>query len=42
METTVCMLCLPETTKDYVDENCTVVGYGRPSAAAINEFNRGN
>jgi hypothetical protein len=41
METTVCMLCLPETEKDYQDDNCTVVGYGRPSATAINVFAKG-
>ena len=38
METTVCLLCLPDTFKDYFDENCTVVGYGRPSTAALNQF----
>ena len=41
METTVCTLCLPETFKDYTEDNCTVVGYGRPSAAALNQFARG-
>lgn len=41
METTVCMLCLPETFKDYSNDNCTVVGYGRPSTAALNQFARG-
>ena len=41
METTVCMLCLPETFKEYSNNNCTVVGYGRPSTAALNQFARG-
>ena len=41
METTVCTLCLPETFKDYTEDNCTVVGYGRPSTAALNQFARG-
>lgn len=40
LETTVCLLCLPETFKDYYDGNCTVVGYGRPSTATINQFDR--
>ena len=41
METTVCLLCLPEQFKSYYEENCTVVGYGRPSKAALNQFGRG-
>lgn len=41
METTVCLLCLPETFKSYAEDNCTVVGYGRPSKAALNQFSRG-
>jgi len=42
METTVCLLCLPEQFKSYYEENCTVVGYGRPSKAALNQFGREN
>ena len=41
METTVCLLCLPEQFKSYYEDNCTVVGYGRPSKAALNQFGRG-
>ena len=41
METTVCLLCLPEEHSEYLAENCTVVGYGRPSAIALNAFERG-
>merc|ERR550532_1709165 len=42
METTVCLLCLPEQFKSYYEDNCTVVGYGRPSKAALNQFGREN
>ena len=41
METTVCLLCLPDTFKSFENDNCTVVGYGRPSTAALNQFSRG-
>jgi len=40
LETTVCLLCLPEEFKSYNEDNCTVVGYGRPSKAALNQFSR--
>jgi len=40
METTVCLLCLPEQFQSYEEDNCTVVGYGRPSKAALNQFGR--
>jgi len=42
METTVCLLCLPEYHQSYFGDNCTVVGYGRPSKAALNQFSREN
>ena len=41
LETTVCLLCLPEYHQSYFGDNCTVVGYGRPSKAALNQFSRG-
>ena len=37
--TTVCLLCLPEDSKDFANANCTVTGYGRPSTnTAFNSF----
>jgi len=42
LETTVCLLCLPEYHQSYFGDNCTVVGYGRPSKAALNQFSREN
>lgn len=42
METTVCLLCLPDHFQSYYEDNCTVVGYGRPSKTALNQFSREN
>ena len=35
LQNTICLLCLPETAKDYEGNNCTVTGYGKPSITAL-------
>ena len=35
LQNTICLLCLPETAKDYEGKNCTVTGYGKPSITAL-------
>ena len=37
LQNTVCLLCLPERSKDYGGMNCTVTGYGKPSITALRE-----